>query len=191
MDKPKIVVLCGSSKFVGVMAICAWLLERDEHAITMGLHLLPQWYCENVPADHLAEHEEVADQMDQLHLRKIDIAHEIFVVNFNSYIGESTKKEVEYTLNQKKKVRWFTHDRIGKRVIDIIKAQNKDNIKQAFEIIREEAVDRMKPGSDYPGKLCEVSIEVDRLLLMEMGEFREAEREAKYGIRGSIENTVG
>ena len=68
---------------------------------------------------------------------------------------------------------------------------DKSKVAQAFELIREETVDRMKPGSDYPGKLCEVSIEVDRLLLMEMGEFREAEREAKYGIRGSIENTVG
>jgi hypothetical protein len=41
VDKPKIVVLCGSSKFVDIMAVCAWLIERDEQAMTMGLHLLP------------------------------------------------------------------------------------------------------------------------------------------------------
>lgn len=41
MKKPKIVTLCGSSRFVGIMAVCAWLIERDEGAITMGLHLLP------------------------------------------------------------------------------------------------------------------------------------------------------
>ena len=52
-------------------------------------------------------------------------------------------------------------------------------VQQAFELIRDEAVSRLRPGYDYPGKLCEVCIEVDRLLLIEMREFREAEREAK------------
>lgn len=55
----------------------------------------------------------------------------------------------------------------------------KNRIQQAFELIRDEAVSRLLPGSDYPGKLCEVSNEIDRLLLIEMGEFREAEREVK------------
>lgn len=58
----------------------------------------------------------------------------------------------------------------------------KSRVQQAFELIREEAISRLLPRSDYPGKLCEVSIEVDRLLLIEMGEFREAEREAKHGL---------
>lgn len=49
-------------------------------------------------------------------------------------------------------------------------------IKQIFELIREEAVSRLLPVSDYPGKLCEVTLEIDQLLLTEMGEFREAER---------------
>ena len=57
----------------------------------------------------------------------------------------------------------------------------KDRIRQAFELIREEAVSRLLPASDYPGKLHEVSNEIDRLLLIEMGEFREAERGAKHG----------
>ena len=56
------------------MAVCAWLIERDEGAITMGLHLLPQWYCKNEIPDHLAEHEGVAEKMDELHMRKIDMA---------------------------------------------------------------------------------------------------------------------
>ena len=55
----------------------------------------------------------------------------------------------------------------------------KNRIQQAFEMIREEAVSRLLPVSDYPGKLCEVSNEVDHLLIIEMGQFREAEREDK------------
>ncbi len=76
-DRPKIVVLCGSSRFVQIMTVCAWRIERDEGAIAMGLHLLLGWYPD-CPADHLAEHEGVAEQMDALHLKKIDLADEVF-----------------------------------------------------------------------------------------------------------------
>ena len=54
--------------------------------------------------------------------------------------------------------------------------KEKSRVEQAFDLIREEAVDRMKPGLDYPGLLCGVSVEVDNLILSEMAEFRLAER---------------
>lgn len=117
--KPKIVVLCGSSKFCDLMAVCAWFIERDENAITMGLHFLPQWYAKDIP-DHLAEVEGVAKGMDRLHLYKIDLADEIFVVNFQDYIGESTTNEVHYATGKSIKIRWYTHDPIGKKVEAII-----------------------------------------------------------------------
>ena len=119
--KPKVVVFCGSSKFVDVMAVCAWLVEREEKAITMGLHLLPIWYSKEEIPDHLAEHEGVAEQMDELHLRKIDFADEIFVVNYDDYIGSSTKNEIEYATSKGKKLRWYTHDYIGRMVDKLIK----------------------------------------------------------------------
>jgi len=59
MNKPKVVTLCGSSRFVEVMAVSAWLLEKAEGAVTMGLHLLPWWY--GGKENNLAEHEGVAD----------------------------------------------------------------------------------------------------------------------------------
>ncbi len=108
---PKIVVFCGSSKFCDVMAVCAWLVEKHENAITMGLHLLPYWYTD--AEDHLAEHEGVADQMDELHLRKIDLATEVFVINFDDYIGESTARETKYAKDRGLKIRWYTSDYIG------------------------------------------------------------------------------
>ena len=120
MTKGKIIVLCGSSRFCDVMAVVAWLLERDEGAITMGLHLLPAWYCaEHIP-DHLAEAEGVADKMDELHLRKIDLADELFVVNVGDYIGDSTKREVEYAISRNLPIRWFTGDPVGSQVLLIL-----------------------------------------------------------------------
>lgn len=120
MIKPKIVVLCGSSKFVDIMAVTAWLIERDELAITMGLHLLPSWYSPSPIPDHLAEHEGYAKEMDELHLRKIDLADEIFVVNWTSYIGESTCKEIAYAEQAQKNVRYFTKDLIGYQVMKLM-----------------------------------------------------------------------
>lgn len=120
--KPKIVVLCGSSRFVEIMAVCAWFIERDEKAITMGLHLLPGWYCRERIPSHLAEHEGVAADMDALHLRKIDLADEIFVVNVNDYIGSSTTNEVNYAIGHGKNIRWFTHDDIGVKCQALIDA---------------------------------------------------------------------
>jgi hypothetical protein len=89
------------------MAVIGWLLEKREHAIVCSLHLLPWWYETDVP-DHLAEHEGVAEEMDSLHLRKIDISDEIFVVDFDCYIGDSTRNEIEYAIKLGKDVRFLT-----------------------------------------------------------------------------------
>lgn len=106
------------------MAVCAWLIERDENAICMGLHLLPWWYSKEHIPDHLAEHEGCAEQMDELHLRKIDLADEVFIVNIYDYIGDSTSREVGYAMKHGKKIRWFIHDPIGVAVNKIVlKAQ--------------------------------------------------------------------
>ncbi len=113
MPKPKVIVMCGSSRFCDVMAVCAWLLEKHENAITMGLHLLPEWYCHNEIPDHLAEHEGVAEQMDELHLRKIDLADEVFVVDVAGYIGESTTREIAYAKDKGLPIRYFRTEAVG------------------------------------------------------------------------------
>jgi len=112
MSKPKVVVMCGSSRFVQEMAVCEWMIERDELAVTMGLNLLPWWY--DAPADHLAEAEGCADQMDELHLRKIDYADEIFVVDAEvdnkPYIGSSCSNEIAYAKEKGVHVRYFSEE---------------------------------------------------------------------------------
>ena len=115
----KTVTLCGSSRFTDIMAVCAWMIEKQENAIAMGLHLLPIWYP-NCPPDHLAEHEGIAEQMDALHLRKIDLSDEIFVVNYSNYIGNSTSNEIAHAERIGKPVRYFTGDKIGDQVSAMI-----------------------------------------------------------------------
>lgn len=117
--KPKVITICGSSRFIEVMAICAWLLERDEGAIALSLHLIPRWYP-GCTSHHLAEAEGVAGSMDELHLRKIDLSDEVFVVDWDKYVGESTKREIEYAKGLERPIRWFSSDPLGERVRGLV-----------------------------------------------------------------------
>lgn len=101
MNRPEIICLCGSSRFIDQFAILAWNMEK-EGAITLSLHLLPKWYTEH--ANHQAEFEGVSERMDELHLRKIDMCDRVFVVNVDGYIGDSTRKEIAYAQEHGKPV---------------------------------------------------------------------------------------
>jgi hypothetical protein len=103
--RPKIITLCGSSRFIDHMAVLAWELEKGG-AIVLSLHLLPASYP-GLHSDHQAEAEGVAEAMDALHLRKIDLADEVFVVNVGGYVGESTRKEIAYADRLNKPILWL------------------------------------------------------------------------------------
>ncbi len=45
--------------------------------------------------------------LDDMHLRKIDMADEIFVINVDGYIGESTRREIAYAKQTGKPVRYL------------------------------------------------------------------------------------
>jgi len=103
-DKPKIICLCGSSRFVAEMAVIAWGFEKEGY-IALGLHLLPTEYTK--AKSHLAEFEGVAKQMDALHLKKIELADEVFIVNKDGYIGESTRREIAYATELHKPIKYL------------------------------------------------------------------------------------
>ena len=46
--------------------------------------------------------------LDDMHKRKIDMADEIFVINVDGYIGESTRSEIEYALRNGLTVRYLS-----------------------------------------------------------------------------------
>lgn len=103
--RPEIVVLCGSSRFIELFAVMAWTIEK-EGKICMGLHLFPASYP-GVASDHQAEAEGVSAAMDELHLRKIDLADSVFVLNVGKYVGDSTRREIAYATSIGKPVRYF------------------------------------------------------------------------------------
>lgn len=50
---------------------------------------------------------ETKQRLDALHLRKIEEAHAIFVVNVGGYVGSSTEREIEYAQRYRKKIFWI------------------------------------------------------------------------------------
>ena len=53
----------------------------------------------------------IKDMLDRMHLSKIDMANEVFVINVDGYIGESTKREIGYALAHGKTVKYLErHD---------------------------------------------------------------------------------
>lgn len=89
----KIICLCGSTRYTGVMAVTAWEIEKRGD-IALGWHLLPGWYEKQ--GDHIAEQEGVAEILDRVHFEKIRMADEILVINCKGYIGEQTRREIEF-----------------------------------------------------------------------------------------------
>ncbi|MEN6462803.1 MAG: hypothetical protein ABFC94_15720 [Syntrophomonas sp.] len=61
--------------------------------------------------------------MDELHLRKIDLCDEIFVVDVEHYVGESTAREIVYAKDKNKPIRWFTSDPVGIEVWKMIQEE--------------------------------------------------------------------
>lgn len=102
MKKTKIVCICGSTRFLDQMAIAAWEMEK-KGILVVGPHLLPSTYP-GVHPSHQAEAEGVKEVLDQLHLRKIDLADEVYVVNPGGYYGSSTCRELDYARRKKKKI---------------------------------------------------------------------------------------
>ncbi len=108
---PKIITLCGSTRFIEYFAVMAWELEKGG-AIVLGLHYLPPSYktkCES----HLAETEGVAKHFDQLHLRKIDMSDSIYVLNVDGYIGNSTRNEIAYAKKLGKPITYLEPDKVN------------------------------------------------------------------------------
>lgn len=103
VNRPRIICLCGSTRFIEQFAIKTWELERQGF-IVLGCTLLPMWYCK-VPS-HFGEATGTKEQCDELHLRKIDLADEVLVLNVGGYIGESTANEIAYAMQLGRPVKY-------------------------------------------------------------------------------------
>lgn len=98
-ERPIIVCLCGSSRFTEAFQ------EANRLETLAGRVVLSIGFLNNEDFTVLGHEAKLA--LDRLHKQKIDIADEIYVLNENGYIGQSTRSEIEYAYSKGKIVRYL------------------------------------------------------------------------------------
>ena len=96
----KVITLCGSTRFKEqYMKVQKQLTLKGCIVISVGLfgHSGDEEVCK--PG--------TKEMLDDMHLRKIDMADEILVINVGGYIGESTKRGIAYAEEKGKKVNYL------------------------------------------------------------------------------------
>lgn len=191
--KPKVVCLCGSTKFKK---------EFEDINMTESLNgniiLSVGCFDHN---DNLNLGEKQKQELSDLHKRKIDLADEIFVLNVNGYIGESTRDEIKYAKEHGKEIRY----------LEDTDWQNKDFELDELEITddeREEIENNMR--IDFSDNKCkeriseslnkcfmefnkhkEKSVEIITILLNKLSEISQKEYEdLKCKKRNKEENAI-
>ncbi|MGN0656950.1 MAG: hypothetical protein ACI4KR_09155 [Ruminiclostridium sp.] len=96
----KVITLCGSTRFKDeFLDVQKELTLKGYIVISVGLF------------GHSGDDEVWVDgtkeMLDDMHKRKIDMADEIFVINKNGYIGNSTNAEIKYAKAKGKIIRYL------------------------------------------------------------------------------------
>ncbi len=93
----RVITLCGSTRFKDQFLKMQKELTLDGNiVISVGLF--------GHSGDNEVLDSETKRMLDDMHKRKIDMADEIYVINVDGYIGESTKSEIEYAIKTGKGV---------------------------------------------------------------------------------------
>ncbi|WP_163544538.1 hypothetical protein [Occultella kanbiaonis] len=91
-DRPEIVCICGSARFVAEMSAANRdLTLAGVIVVAPAVFLRP----EGQETDELITNEQKT-ALGALHLRRIDLADRVLVVNPGGYLGESTSREIDY-----------------------------------------------------------------------------------------------
>lgn len=100
MTTPTIVCICGSSKFREL------ILGHSRKETLHGRIVVNHGFFHH--ADPFPITDETKDMLDELMLRKIDVANEVLVIDPNGYIGKSTDRAIFYAKKQGKPVRYLS-----------------------------------------------------------------------------------
>lgn len=90
----KIITLCGSMQFKNKMIEIAAKLELSGNVVIQCIYFPQNKKLSNFELELLSK----------LHYKKIEISDAIYVVNVDGYIGEATRKEIEYAHSLNKEI---------------------------------------------------------------------------------------
>lgn len=105
-DFPTIVCLCGSTRFSDAFREANL---RETLAGRIVLSIGCDMRSDTDVFGHLPEAElaQIKSDLDALHMRKIELADEVLILNVSGYIGASTTRELAYARKLGKVVRFL------------------------------------------------------------------------------------
>lgn len=101
---PIVVCLCGSTRFADEFR-AANLRETIAGKIVLSIGCDTKSDSDLIVLGKLTV--EAKAKLDTLHLRKIDLADEVLILNVGGYIGDSTGRELEYAKSKGKVIRFL------------------------------------------------------------------------------------
>lgn len=98
----EIVCICGSTRFKDEIS-----QARADLTLAGQIVLGPEILVRSDSADSGPHDSETKDMLGLLHLKKIDLAGWVYVVNPGGYIGDSTRAEIAYAMRTGKEVQYL------------------------------------------------------------------------------------
>jgi hypothetical protein len=100
----KVITLCGSTRFK------EQFLEQQKR-LTLEGNIVISVGLFGHSGDEEVWKPGTKEMLDKMHLQKIDMADEIFVINVGGYIGESTRREIAYAESKGKIVKYLEYEK--------------------------------------------------------------------------------
>ena len=97
VPRPPVVCLCGSTRFWREFQQQSLRLTL-EGKIVLSIGAATASDEDSFGFLPRADWERIKGQLDELHLRKIELADEVLILNVGGYIGESTRREIDHAL---------------------------------------------------------------------------------------------
>lgn len=105
MNKPIIVCLCGSTRFK-----MEFIKANFDETMKGNIVLTVGWFSHSDSEIYYPTATEKS-KLDELHLRKIDLADEVLFLDVNGYMGYSTRNELKYAESKGKIIRFLSDEK--------------------------------------------------------------------------------
>lgn len=104
----KIITLCGSTKFKKQFE------EANAYLTLQGNIVISLGFFEQSEGIEITQ--EQAKLFEKIHYEKINMADEIFVIDVNRYIGNSTRNEIEYAKQRGKAIHYYSKSSLNNNI---------------------------------------------------------------------------
>ncbi len=112
---PKVITLCGSTRFPDAFALANMHLSLKGN-IVIGLGMLGHADQPTGARFLTSDGDESKPEkqgLDQLHFRKIDLSDGVYVCNVGGYVGSSTRREIAYARERGKTVEFMFPEEVS------------------------------------------------------------------------------